>query len=294
MTRKRMYVYFFLLLVLASVIGCSGDGEKEERAANANSSVSMFSWHYEMTKPDMSNTYTKMLEQLSVTRVYQNVSVRVMQNDMIRQQVKNLTARGIETVGLMGDKSWVEDGLAEYQEVVDSIDAYNQSVDKPFRIQRIAVDVEVHLLPEWDRHRKRVFRKYISRMAQAKIYANARNLQVIQVIPAYYDDVSTALFDRFLEDCCDEVSIMNYDRKHADTAIRYEVESCEKREIPVETIFETMPVSRKHGVDENTTYYYEGMNRLKEDADSLREVYGPQLGIAYHHFTTIYELAWGE
>ena len=71
------------------------------------------------------------------------------------------------------------------------------------------MDVEAPLLPEWDRHRKRVFRRYISRMTEAKTYANERNLQVIQVIPAYYDDVSTALFDRFLEDCCDEVSIMN-------------------------------------------------------------------------------------
>ncbi len=295
---KRIFLACLLCILLIFTAGCNEASQNtasaKETSKMTNTTVSMFSWHFELTNLAMSDEYIDLLEELSVTRVYQNVSEKVMKDSNIRYQVRNLASRGIETVALTGDKSWVIDGLDEYCSIVDSIDAYNQSVEKKYRMKRIALDVEIHVLPEWKTDKKAVFKKYINRMAEARDYAHERNLKVIQVIPTYYDNVSKTLFDKFLENCCDEITIMNYDKKQADRAIKYEVSTCSKKSIPVETIFETMPPSSTYGVTKNTTYYYGGMKALKKDAANLRKAYGTQLGIAYHQFTTVYRLVEGK
>ena len=272
------------------------DDEINQKASKVitNSTVSVFSWHFELTDPAKSDEYVDVLKKLNVTRIYQNVSEKVMSDSEIRYQICNLADRGIETVALTGDKSWVNDGLKEYKSIIDSIVRYNESVNKKLRIKAIALDVESHLLPEWKNNKTKVFKKYINVMSEAKEYANERNLKVIQVIPTYYDNVNKTLFNKFLEKCCDEISIMNYDIKNSGRAIKYEVEACAKKKIPVETIFETMPISDEHGVEEGTTYYYKGFNALKKGAKSLKKAYGSSLGVAYHQFTTLYELIGGD
>lgn len=295
-TTKKKVFFVCILCFFLVIAGVCNDSFLEKQIAaketpsKKNSVVSMFSWHFELTDPAKADEYANVLKDLSVTRVYQNVSEKVMKDSIIRYEIYKLAACGIETVALTGDKSWVEDGLDEYKSIVDSIDSYNQSVEKKYRIKRIALDVEAHGLPEWKTDKKAVFRKYLSRMTEAKEYANERGLKVVQVIPTYYDNVSKTLFKRFLSYCCDEVSVMNYDKKQAERAISYEVSACAKMKIPIETIYETMPVSSKYGVTKNTTYYYEGMKALKKNVSSLRKVYGAQLGIAYHQFTTVYKL----
>lgn len=275
--------------------GDSTDAEDAESTDdNGNQTRSIYSWHFEMTNKALNETYLQTLRQLGINRVYQNVSEKVMRDDEIVYLVQKLNSNGIEMIPLMGDKSWVEDGLDEYKGIIDEIAAYNESSDEDVRIEAVALDVEVHQLPDFKSHKKKLFKKYIEVMREAKIYASEHDLKVIQVIPTFYDDISDKLFETFINDCCDEISIMNYTKSTQETAIATEVEYCLKNNIPVESVFETMRDSEQYEVDENTSYYRDGTESLLKSADRLRDIYGNRLGIGFHQFTSIHSMVSGK
>lgn len=116
-----------------------------------NKTVSIFSWYYELMDVLQFEKYSKILEELKITRVYQIMSADLLRDPKLYSMIENLKKLGIETVLLTGDKSWVEDGLAEYEQIVDAVEIYNENVKEEFRIKSIALDVEVHALPGfWD------------------------------------------------------------------------------------------------------------------------------------------------
>ena len=261
---------------------------------NANRTRSIYSWHFEMTNKALNETYLQTLKQLGINRVYQNVSEKVMRDDEIVYLIQKLNSNGIEMIPLMGDKSWVEDGLGEYKGIIDEIAAYNELADEGMKINAVALDVEVHLLADFKSHKKKLFKKYIEVMCEAKTYASENDLKVIQVIPTFYDDINDKLFDTFMTDCCDEISIMNYTKNTQETAIATEVEYCLINDIPVESVFETMRDSEQYEVDENTSYYRDGTESLLKSADRLRDIYGNRLGIGFHQFTSIHSMVSGK
>lgn len=256
--------------------------------------VSIFSWYFELTNQAQLTQLTEPLKEMGITRVYQLMPATRMGEPDTMLMVEQLHRNGIETVVLTGSPSWVKDGSAEFEGLIDSIVLYNQKVVPELQIRKVAVDVEVHNLQEWQNDPVGVLAKYVTFAEQLKLYANANAIEVIQVIPAYYDEIDSALFDLFMQKCCDELSLMNYNRKSADKDIAYEVRKASEYGIPIETVFETMPISETHMVTEDMTYYDSGTDALKQDASYLRSVYGEELGIAYHHYTILYEMCTGE
>ena len=231
MTIKTICKYIIIVSLIFGLTGCSSknsimiedasdaseanqsnnDAEDTVNSIdNGNQTRSIYSWHFEMTNKALNETYLQTLRQLGINRVYQNVSEKVMRDDEIVYLIQKLNSNGIEMIPLMGDKSWVEDGLDEYKGIIDEIAAYNESSDEDVRIEAVALDVEVHQLPDFKSHKKKLFKKYIEVMREAKIYASEHDLKVIQVIPTFYDDISDKLFETCINDCCDEISIMNY------------------------------------------------------------------------------------
>lgn len=259
-----------------------------------NNTVSVYSWHFELSNIMLSDIYISALKEIGVNRVYQNVSTKIMNDTQIRYLISKLSCHDMETVALMGDKSWVNDGLGEYYEIVDAICNYNETVNDDQRISKLALDVEAHLLPEWDKSEKKVFKEYISVMKDAKEYASEKGLGVIAVIPTYYDEVSSKLFEEFLEECCDEISVMNYAKDTADRAISTEYELCTQMEIPIETVFETMPDSEEYGVNSSISYYEDGLGVLSDDVNRIKRAYGNDLGVAYHQLTSLFSVMTGK
>ncbi len=256
--------------------------------------VSIFSWYYELTNQPLFYRLSEPLKQMGVTRVYQLMTAEKVEAPETLVMINNLQEIGIETIFLTGSATWIQDGPAEYEQIIDSIVRYNQSTPLELQINAVAIDVEAHTLPEWENDSRGVFAEYVELMKHLKNYANANGVKVIQVIPAIYDDVDKELFDVFIQECCDEISVMNYNRKTAHKDIAYEVQKATEYGIPIETIFETMPLSQEHDVTSERTYYYDGTEVLQKDALQLKEVYGKELGLAYHHYTTLYELCTGE
>ena len=315
MTIKTICKYIIIVSLIFGLTGCSSknsimiedasdaseanqsnnDAEDTVNSIdNGNQTRSIYSWHFEMTNKALNETYLQTLRQLGINRVYQNVSEKVMRDDEIVYLIQKLNSNGIEMIPLMGDKSWVEDGLDEYKGIIDEIAAYNESSDEDVRIEAVALDVEVHQLPDFKSHKKKLFKKYIEVMREAKIYASEHDLKVIQVIPTFYDDISDKLFETFINDCFDEISIMNYTKSAQESAISTEVEYCLKNNIPVESVFETMRDSEQYEVDENTSYYRDGTESLLKSADRLRDIYGNRLGIGFHQFTSIHSMVSGK
>ncbi len=298
---KRRYILLIaigmlLIMMIAATKSYLREGEMNEMQEEIkieNKTVSMFSWYFELTNQGVFCQLAKPLKELGVTRVYQLVPVEYLTEPQMSVMVQNLCEMGIETVLLTGDKNWVVDGLDEYREIINGLSAYNESVLDELKITSVALDVEVHTLEGWQDNPKELFEKYVELMKQAKEYANAHGLKIIQIVPTCYDDVDKKLFAEFLLNGCDELSIMNYNKNTLFSAISTEVKLCEKYGIPVETIFETMPISEEHAVNEQITYYYDGIDVLKEDVAKMKEKYGPRLGIGYHHFSTLYKMCTG-
>jgi len=298
--KRILQSIIFTVFIIVAIIGIYGYKHhkerlmKQEEPVNENKAVSMISWYFELMNQDVFYQISEPLKELGVTRLYQMIPMECLSEPELSVMVQNLSDTGVETVLLTGDKNWVTDGLAEYCQIIDELDAYNASVSETLKIKAVALDVKVHTLEEWQENPKVLFGKYVDLMKQAKDYANAKGLQVIQIIPAYYDEIDQELFTWFLRNCCDELSIMNYNRENAFSAISTEVELCEQYDIPVETIFETMPVNDEHGVTEQITYYYDGVDVLKEDVIRMKEEYGPALGVAFHHYSILYKMCTGK
>lgn len=256
-----------------------------------NREVSMFSWTFELTEEENFQNLSKPLKEFRVTRLYQLLPIEQIGKSSTSTLVENLADIGIEMVFLTGDRNWIDEGLEEFTDIVDELCLYNESVEEELRIRAIALDVEAHTLLEWEQDPKACFRKYIDRMTSAKEYANRNGFRIIQVVSPYLDETDEDLFTEFLLNCCDELSIMNYNRNNAFTAIQNEVDLCERFEIPVETIFETMPPNDEHDVTEAITYFFDGVAVLKKDVKRMKEHYGASLGIAYHNYSTITKMS---
>lgn len=298
MTKKTLLQLLTLGLVLVLLTACSFPDKNNNSAVSqipeeiieVKETVSLFSWYFEFTNQYAFHTLSEPLKELGVTRVYQLFPAEYLSAPQVSVMVSNLSALGIETVLLTGDKSWLVDGLEEYYTIIDALSAYNDSVTEALQIRSIALDVEAHTLDEWQNSPKETFRTYVDLMKQAKEYADAHGLQVIQVIPTHYDKVDKKLFTEFLVNCCDELSIMNYEKKKALSAISTEVKLCKRYGIPVETIFETMPLSEEHAVTDEMTYFNSDIAALTGDVTKIKEKYGSDLGIGYHHFSTLYHV----
>ncbi len=253
---------------------------------------SMFVWDLYLFNSGAFPTLSKVLTAYDINRVYQEIPMPYFQRQELPELVGNLSRLGIQTAALAGDRRWPEKGLDEYKAWVGALYKYNQA--NPSRaIPAVALDVESYTLSAFQKAPADGFAAYARCMEEAYQYARQHGLRVIQIIPTTLDTIDRQQFQWFVEHCCDELSIMNYRKDTALAAIWNEVLTCRQLGVPVETIFETMPLNSYYGVTEELTYYYEGPEALSAAAEEMQKVYGSSLGVAYHHFETMYHLETG-
>ena len=250
---------------------------------------SMFVWDLHLFNSGAFPTLSKLLTAYQIDRIYQDIPTPYFQRQELPDMIEELERLDIQVAALAGDRRWPEEGLDEYKEWIDALHAYNQEHPSR-RISAVALDVESYTLSSFKKDPAAGFEAYTQCMEEAYQYAHARDLQVIQVIPTSLDDIDRQLFEQFVERCCDEISIMNYYKATALSAIWNEVLTCRRLGVPVETIYETMPVNSYYSVTKDKTYYYSGPQSLANAVEEMGEVYGSSLSIAYHHFETMYHL----
>lgn len=250
---------------------------------------SMFVWNGYFFNSGAFPALSKVLTAYKIDRVYQEIPAPYFERQELPDLVERMAGLGVEVTALAGDRRWPEDGLNEYKDWIDALHAYNRR--HPGRkISAVALDVESYTLPAFKKDPAAGFAAYAECMEEARRYAHERGLRVVQIIPTTLDTIDQERFQWFLEHCCDEISIMNYYKDTELDAIWNEVLLCRRLGVPVETIYETMPVNSYYSVTKEKTYYYSGARALSNAVEEMRKVYGSSLSIGYHHFETMYHL----
>lgn len=255
--------------------------------------VSVFCWRPWFLNSAAFPDLMEPLRQLGINRIYQQLSVAQLEMPETAAMVQNFAREGVETVCLTGDPNWLWDGAEGCLELIKAIDTYNCGLGKDSPIRALAIDAECYTQEKWQQVPEKSFRAHVRQMEKIRQTANRCGIRVIQVIPNYLDKVDSGLLRDFISRCCDEVSVMNYTKKRAVAAIETEATLCAELGVPLETLFETMPVSEKRSVTEEITYYYEGPEALASAAGDMKRAYGASLGVGYHHYDTIHSMLLG-
>ena len=274
----------------------NGIGSFTRSAQNINRAGSLYCWNLFLLNGGDYPAIDDFLDRLEITRVYQDLPQVYLEREETAAMVARLAADGIETVALTGDAAWgmAGDDQAEIRAYIDALAAYNQGIGAAAPIEKIALDVEVYTQSVWKDDPQAAFAAYVSQMEALYQYAHSAGLEVVQVIPVFYDQIDGDLLAYFVEHCCDELSIMNYNKSTQISGIETEVALCRALGMKVETIFETMAYSESHGVTEEITYFYEGMEALQAKRQQILETYDYEnLTTSYHHFPTVYHVDTG-
>ena len=274
----------------------NGIGSFTLEPRHINRAASLYCWNLYLLNEGSYPSVRPFLEELEITRVYQDLPQTYLAREETAHMVARLAADGIETVALTGDAAWGMAGgdQSEIRAYIDALAAYNAGIGAAAPIGKIALDVEVHTQPVWQEDAQAAFAAYVEQMEALYQYAHSAGLEVVQVIPVFYDRTDEDLFRYFVEHCCDELSIMNYNKSTQISGIETEVALCRALDKKIETIFETMAYSESHGVTEEITYFYEGMEALQAKRQEILETYDYEnLTTSYHHFPTVYHVATG-
>lgn len=230
------------------------------------------------------------LQSNGISRLYQAFPIEKLSDEKVVSFIGKVNEAGIDLAYLTGDKNWVLDGPLEYRGIIDSIEEYNKTGQHGGAITSVVLDVEVHTLEEWDDNRKVLFDKYCDFMIKAHDYAKSKGIRTVMVIPVTYKDVDRNQFADLVIYGCDELSIMNYNKATADEAIAYEYDLCKKWNIPIESIFETLPENEEQGVTKAITYYYDGKTDIIKAAYRQKNAYGDNLRFAIHCYDSFKDM----
>ena len=255
--------------------------------------ASIYSWSMALSNDGAFFDLSRMLSDLGIGRVYQEITQVYLSRMETPVMVNNLAQLGVETVFLTGEREWGRGDLDEFYRQIDALCAYNKGIGASNPIKAVALDVEAYTLTAWNDDPETYFALFVEQMEKAYQYAHKQGFSVVQVIPAHLDTIDRELFERFVQNCCDEISVMNYQKDFELSQIWNEVLVCRKLGKPIETIFETMPLNKHYTVTEEKTYFYDGMEALKAAEKALLDLYGDSLGVSYHHYQTMYCLYTG-
>ncbi len=267
---------------------------KQNAALNSGERrASIYSWSMVLSNDGAFFDLSRMLSELEIGRVYQDIPPVYLSQIETAVMVDNLAKLGIETVFLTGEREWGRDGLDDFYRQVDALCEFNTGIGAAAPIGAVALDVETYTYEAWEDDPEESFALYVEQMADAYQYAHKKGFSVIQVIPEHLDTISRDLFEEFVRNCCDEISVMNYQKDQELSSIWNEVLVCRELGKPIETIFETMPLNEYYGVTEEKTYFYDGFEALRKAEKAVLDMYGDSLGISYHHYQTMYHIYTG-
>ncbi|MGL4363282.1 MAG: hypothetical protein ACRCSG_08480 [Cellulosilyticaceae bacterium] len=219
------------------------------------------------------------IKELQIETIYQNIDE--LEDEEMALYIQNIKDQyNVEVYSLTGDPSWYKDfsGIKAY---LDRITTYNENAEDKYKITGVVLDIEPWIIDkEWNR------KNYANTMKKAYDYAKAQELKLVTVIPVWLDPSDLKL----IIENCDRISIMNYNIDHPIELVKEEIHLARKYKKEVDIIAETQPINQKYGVEKNTTYYYEGYAKLKEDWRNIKEKYKHnKINFSYHDYNNLKE-----
>lgn len=266
----------------------SSSGEEQKYA------IGMYSWEDE---PYLSNTraaFYETLESLQITELYQYFSDENLYSDDARTLIPELENMGIDLYYLTGASEWALDtDASKMYAVINKIAAFNKALPLQKRgsgFDGVLFDVEPYLTEEWKQDEKSVMKSYVQAMTKAYKYAKKKKLKVIICLPNWFDNEYKKEIESLIANACDEVAIMNYNRKDEKGSMETEVTIAKKYKKAIHCVMEFQKEGQ-HELTSNETYYSQGLSAARESFDRLYSSFQYKgLKFAYHYYLPVREL----
>lgn len=263
---------------------------QQQNKAKAASRMSLFSWEGEYLEPEREKDVIYIMNTLGCDVIYQEIPSDV-QEDILLDYLSRRAQAGQEVYYLTGDARWgLAGGDKNLLSAVEKVKDWNDRAGKGFA--GIVYDVEPYLLEEWDDDREAVMEQYVDNMTRAYEAAKAQNLSVIVCIPNFYDRIHLEQqLESLVQNACDAIAVMNYDKSDEAGQIFVEVLLAEKYEKGILNIIELQKPGF-HELTEENTYYYDGIEAARESFVRLKERFSyDKLGFSWHYLKPALEIA---
>ncbi|SFH21923.1 hypothetical protein SAMN05216405_1933 [Lachnospiraceae bacterium NLAE-zl-G231] len=268
--------------------GCSW---REKKAEDFVSETSIFSWEEEYILPEMEDDVEKAMEKLNCKAVYQQISPEAEEAQVL-DYLKRRKEKGQRVYYLAGASDWgVEEDGASMLEAVRITAEWNKKSGTEGGFAGIVFDVEPYLLEEWDDNQENCMEQYAANCIQAYQSAREEKLAVIICIPNFYDRIGlSALLEKIIEEGCDGIAVMNYNKKNEAGQIEEELRLAEKYGKGILNITE-MQMQGYHGLIEENTYYDDGFEAVADSWEKLKAKYPyKRLGFSWHYLRPCLQL----
>jgi hypothetical protein len=286
--RKGRLIFFVAAAVLAAVslvIYMNVHRAPEKRKHNG-----LYNWNSVVTQAELEELL-QVAERVSVGEIYQYYREEELQDRVPEEMVSRLSEKGIRVWYVTGAPEWgIDETGEEIRRAVSMLALYNRMVPGKARFAGIQLDVEPYLTDLWAEDKQRVMELWYKALYRGKVLAEAYDIPVMICVPRWMDAVNKDIFEKMLHECCDEVAIMNYDRRDESEGIQPEMELALQYQRPVICVSElTQP--GKHELTDEHTYYHAGLSQLHESWRQLSQDYPHNdLRFAYHHMSPLKEM----
>lgn len=255
--------------------------EPEIPAPEYNSTKGIFSWKNTQCSQTMRADTHYWVDKLQLNEVYQANIFRLTSSET-EDFVKDLRInKKVSIYDLTGDPSWYNKP-EEFIKRIDRVKNYNNTVKSESKVKGVVFDVEPWVLGDgnWSQA------TYANTIKKAYEYAQSVGVEIVIVIPFWLDTINSEIIIQN----SDKTIVMNYNIKDPVKFIKEEIELAKKYNKKISTAAETKKTDPNHGVDSTTTYYYVGLDRLKQDWTNIHNTYGyDKLEFTLHDFNSVKE-----
>ncbi len=243
------------------------------------SNKGIFSWKRTQCSISMREDTYYWIDKLQLNEIYQANIFRLTPSET-KDFVTDLKVnKNVSVYDLTGDSSWYNKP-EEFIKRIDRVKNYNDAVANESKVKGVVFDVEPWVLGDgnWSQD------EYANTIKKAYEHAKTVGVEMVIVIPFWLEPVNLEV----IIENSDKTIVMNYNIKAPVKFIKEEIELAKKYDKKISTTAETKKIDTEYGVDANTTYYYVGVDRLKQDWTDIYNAYKyNKLEFSLHDFDSI-------
>ncbi len=262
----------------------------EKKSVKVNPQYGIFSWSSEEVTDNKVQLISDLRE-YNFDRIFQAFSSSLTDEE-IASYVSDVTSNKVDVYSLIGIPEWALDPSGEKMvERLERVERINRKLPKEHQIKGIIVDVEPYVMDNFDWTDNSIQESYIYSMKQLYQATENSGLELIVVIPYFYDTKGYEnAVNTIVNEAATEVAVMNYYRDKEIDHMDHEAEQAKKANKPITSIYEFKRPG-DHGLTNKNSYYNEGYLAAIENSDRLISHYKDQpVNIAYHDYHAFKEV----
>lgn len=231
----------------------------------------------------------QLLQKQGIKRIYQYPSQGVSSQQW--ESFLRLSASyDIDVYAMQGDPAWIDDKDGkQIKDAIDAIYTLDQSVGGQ-KIKGILLDVEPYQYEGYKKDPEHWMGEYEHVMKIAYTHAKTYGYEIILCIPYSFDQ--RGFYDTIEELMmyCDEIAIMNYQKKEEWKQIEQEVALANAYHKPVVVLYELQPAG-SYGLTDDNTYHKDGLQAVYDSFQAIRkQANGGDLQLGFHELESFLSL----